>query len=152
MHTCTCVWQDIFPTGYITSGDFEWVAPPAGPIANQTYTVSLGNQSDPGKGMYINYTVGLGGLADRYFDGRSFWASSDFKPAGRWNEMHLRSPAGLAYGSMLPRAPYKDLSQLVVRSWREHRRGIQPPHPRAPHPFASTRSTSHTPEPTWERG
>jgi hypothetical protein len=35
----------------------------------------------------------------------------------RWVELHLRAPAGLDYGQALPRAPYADLSQAVLRTW-----------------------------------
>lgn len=108
--------RDIFPKGYINGGD--WIAPVPAPVWNETYTVDLGAQSDPAAGYYIKYTVGIGGNADRYDPPRSFWASRDFGPQSRWNEMHLRSPAGLDVGSNLPHAPYADISQLTVRTWR----------------------------------
>ena len=109
---------DLFPIGYITAA--KWLPPLPNPVQNRTYTVNLGKAADPGKGMYIDYTVGYGGNADRYVDGKSFWASKDFQPGSRWNEMHLRSPSGLDYGASLPRAPYDDLRQAIVHSWREH--------------------------------
>jgi hypothetical protein len=82
--------------------------------------------------MYVNYTMGYGGNARRYTmpnDGRamgnsSFWASSDFQPTDRWLEMRTRSPRGINYtsgddgSSVLPHAPYADLSQLVAHVFR----------------------------------
>ena len=89
---------DIFPKGYIGSAK-AWLPPVPGPVANYTYTVDLSKLglADPGRGVYINYTVGIGGNADRYTPPRSFWASADFGPrspeqptatCNRWNEMH----------------------------------------------------------------
>lgn len=120
---------DLFPAGYIM--DAAWLPPAPGgdtkPVADYTYTyVFPPEQTDPARGIYINYTTGYGGLAARYTPPRSFWASSDFGPQSwqptsvddRWMEMHLRSPSGLNYGASLPRAPYADLSQAVIRTWR----------------------------------
>ena len=59
-------------------------------------------------------------MARRYIPPQSFWASPNFSPQYRWKEMHLRSPSGLEFGSSLPRAPYKDLSQAVLHSFRQH--------------------------------
>ena len=108
--------RDTFPTGYILGG--SWVAPAPAPVWNETYTVDLGAMADPAAGMYIKYTTGVGGNADRYDPPRSFWASADFGPKARWHEMHLRSPQGLDTGTDLPHAPYADTSQLTVHTWR----------------------------------
>jgi hypothetical protein len=110
---------DIFPAGYITAA--TWLRPAPGPIADETVNEALpAGAEDGGAGMYINYTVGLGGLAKRYSPPQSFWASAAFSPHYRWNEMHLRSPSGLDYGGSLPRAPYARLDHAVVHTWREH--------------------------------
>ena len=51
-------------------------------------------------------------------------ASRSFKPDYRWDEMHLVSMRGLNYthgddgSSLLPHAPYADLAQVVVHTWR----------------------------------
>jgi len=127
---------DLFPAGFITAA--SWAAPAPGAVADETINVALpAGAEDAGAGMYINYTTGLGGNAARYAPPQSFWASAAFGPAGRWNEMHLRSPGGLDYGASLPRAPYADLSHAVVHSWRLHHwcaRGRAQPRERArPH-------------------
>jgi hypothetical protein len=110
---------DLFPVGYIAAA--KWAAPTPANISDSTINEALPpGAEDGGAGMYMNYTVGLGGLANRYTPPQSFWASYAFSPHGRWNEMHLRSPAGLDYGDSLPRAPYARLNHAVVHSWREH--------------------------------
>ena len=111
---------DLFPVGYITEA--TWLPPTPGEnISDVTINTALpAGVEDGGAGMYINFTTGLGGLANRYTPPQSFWASYDFSPHGRWNEMHLRSPSGLDYGSSLPRAPYKRLDHAIVHTWREH--------------------------------
>ena len=118
--------RDAFPLGWVTDAG-SWVPPDASlPVADYTQTVALpAEQQDPAAGVYVNYTMGFGGLAARYADGASFWASRDFGPQAwmptavydRWVELHLREPAGLDYGQALPRAPYADLSQAVLRTW-----------------------------------
>ena len=119
---------DIFPKGYIGAAK-GWLPPAPGPVANETYTVDLAalGLADPGRGVYINYTVGIGGNADRYTPPRAYWASSDFGPrspeqptatCNRWEEMHLRSPSGIDTGGALINAPYADTSQMVLRTWR----------------------------------
>ena len=118
---------DIFPKGYIMTA--TWLPPIPGPVWNETYTVDLRplGLADMGSGIYINYTVGIGGNAARYDPPRSFWSSRDFGPqryqptatCDRWDEMHLRSPSGLDTSSSLVNAPYMNISQLVVRTWRE---------------------------------
>jgi hypothetical protein len=120
---------DLFPVGYITSTG-TWLAPDTSvPVSNYTLTYSFPpEQADPARGIYINYTVGFGGQADRYDPPKSFWASRDFGPQSwmptsmddRWQEMHLRSPSGLDYGTALPRAPYANLTQAAIRTWREY--------------------------------
>lgn len=119
---------DIFPKGYIMNAD--WLPPVPGPVWNETLTVDLRplGLADMGSGVYINYTVGIGGNAARYANSRSFWASRDFGPQAyqptatcdRWDEMHLRSPSGLDTSTSLANAPYANISQLVVRTWREY--------------------------------
>jgi len=115
---------DLFPVGYITEG--TWLPPVPSAVNNYTYTYYLDDMKDPAAGIYINYTVGIGGNADRYSPPESFWASSDFGPQSwmatsvddRWVEMHLRSPSGLNYSGTLPKSPYKDLSNSIIHSWR----------------------------------
>ena len=111
---------DLFPVGYITAAN--WVRPTPGVnISDVTINEALpAGVEDGGAGMYINYTTGIGGLATRYTPPQSFWASYDFSPQSRWVEMHLRSPAGLDYGTSLPSAPYKRLDHAIVHSWRLH--------------------------------
>jgi len=110
---------DVFPKGYISAA--KWLPPVSGNVSDSSVLIPMPpGQEDGGGGMYINYTMGFGGNAARYDPPQSFWASPHFQPTGRWNEMHLRSPSGLDYGSSLPRAPYGNLSQGVVHSWREH--------------------------------
>ena len=122
---------DIFPKGYISSAN--WLPPLPSPVWNETYTVDLEalGLGDHGRGVYTNYTVGIGGNAARYDPPRAYWASADFGPrspeqptatCNRWDEMHLRSPSGLDVGASLPNMPasgYAALDQLVVRTWRE---------------------------------
>jgi hypothetical protein len=102
-------------------------------VWNETYTVDLEalGLGDHGRGVYTNYTVGIGGNAARYDPPRAYWASADFGPrspeqptatCNRWNEMHLRSPSGVDVGGSLQNMPaggYSSLDQLVVRTWRE---------------------------------
>ena len=82
------------------------------------------DQADPNKGIYSNFTMGFGGNALRYDPPESMWASTHFAPDYRWDEMHLVSMRGLNYtngddgSSLLPNAPYADLSQVVVHTWR----------------------------------
>jgi hypothetical protein len=122
---------DLFPEGYISASD--WLPSAPGPVSNETLTIDLAplGLQDPGKGIYINYTIGYGGAADRYSPPRAFWASRDFGPRApaqptatcdRWAEMHLRSPSGLNTGTALAgHLPYTHgTSQLVVRSWRQY--------------------------------
>lgn len=117
---------DLFPTGYITKGN--WIPSVPGAVSNETFTVDLAplGLADEGRGVYVNFTVGIGGNADRYDPPRSYWASRDFGPrspeqptatCNRWDEMHLRSPSGLDTGTDLPHLPYASSSQLMVRSW-----------------------------------
>ena len=118
---------DIFPKGYIM--DANWLPPLPGPVWNETLTIDLRplGLADMGAGVYINYTVGIGGNAARYANSRSFWASRDFGPQSyqptatcdRWEEMHLRSPSGLDTSTSLVNSPYANISQLIVRTWRE---------------------------------
>jgi hypothetical protein len=81
-------------------------------------------QADPNKGIYSNFTMGYGGNAARYDPPQSMWASTHFAPGYRWDEMHLVSMRGLNYtngddgSSLLPNAPYADLAQVVVHTWR----------------------------------
>lgn len=118
---------DLFPKGYIAAA--QWLAPLPAPVCDETLTVDLAplGLADAGRGIYVNYTVGLGGNAARYDPPRALWASRDFGPqAGqptatcdRWAEMHTRSPRALDTGAALAgRLPYADTSQLIVRSWR----------------------------------
>ena len=118
--------RDAFPVGWITSSG-AWQAPDTSvPVAEFTETVELPvAQQDPAAGVYANFTRGWGGMAARFDPPVSFWASRDFGPQAwqptatydRWIELHLRSPSGIDYGQALPRAPYKNLSQAVCRSW-----------------------------------
>ena len=119
---------DIFPKGYISAAK-AWLPPVPGPVANETYTVDLAKLglADPGRGVYINYTIGIGGNADRYTPPRAYWASADFGPrspeqptatCNRWDEMHLRSPSGIDTGDSLVNGPYANTEQMVVRTWR----------------------------------
>ena len=124
---------DIFPVGYVSKAA-AWLPPTPGPIWNETYTVDLEalGLGDRGRGVYTNYTVGIGGNAARYDPPRAYWASADFGPrspeqptatCNRWGEMHLRSPSGVDVGDALPNMPasgYASLDQLVVRTWREY--------------------------------
>ena len=118
---------DLFPVGYISEA--TWLAAPPAPVWDETLTVDLAplGLADAGRGIYVNYTVGIGGNAARYDPPRSFWASRDFGPRAaqptavddRWQEMHTRSPRALDTGAALAgRLPYADTSQLTVRSWR----------------------------------
>lgn len=120
---------DLFPKGYIGAAK-AWLPPVPGPVWNETFTVDLSTLglADGGRGVYINYTVGIGGNADRYDPPRAYWASADFGPrspeqptatCNRWQEMHLRSPSGIDAGDALVHAPYADASQMVVRTWRD---------------------------------
>lgn len=109
--------RDLFPVGYVKSG--VWVAPVPGAVADETVNVALpAAQRDGGAGIYSNYTMGVGGNAKRYDPPQSFWASAAFQPEGRWAEMHLRSPSGLVFDSLLPHAPYANASNAVVHTWR----------------------------------
>ena len=53
---------DIFPKGYISRAA-AWLPPAPGPVWNETYTVDLMalGLGDGGRGVYVNYTVGIGG-------------------------------------------------------------------------------------------
>jgi len=135
---------DIFPKGYISQAK-SWLPPLPGPVWNETYTVDLTalGLGDGGRGVYVNYTVGIGGNADRYDPPRAYWASADFGPrspeqptatCNRWNEMHLRSPSGIDVGSSLVNAPYANVDQLVVRTWREGKYAKQPNPPPPTYP------------------
>ena len=119
---------DIFPKGYISNVK-QWLPPVPGPVSNETYTVDLRplGLADMGRGIYINYTVGIGGNADRYDPPKAFWASRDFGPQryqptatmDRWDEMHLRSPSGIDTGDALVNAPYVNVDQMILRTWRQ---------------------------------
>jgi hypothetical protein len=90
-------------------------------VSNSTVTQALPAAArDGGAGIYANFTYGEGGNAARYTPPTSFWASADFQPTGRWQEMHLRSPSGLAFGQLLPHAPYAaaPANGAVLHYWR----------------------------------
>jgi hypothetical protein len=119
---------DLFPRGYVMPS--SWLPSVPGDVSNETLTVDLAplGLADAGRGVYVNYTIGYGGNADRYDPPRAYWASRDFGPrspeqptatCNRWNEMHLRSPSGLDTAGALSRLPYAATSQLTVRTWRE---------------------------------
>ena len=119
---------DLFPKGYVQSN--QWLPSVPGAVSNESLTIDLAplGLADEGRGVYVNYTIGYGGNADRYDPPRAYWASRDFGPrspeqptatCNRWDEMHLRSPSGLDTGTALTRLPYATTSQLIVRTWRE---------------------------------
>ena len=119
---------DLFPKGYVMAS--SWLPSAPGDVSNETLTVDLAplGLADAGRGVYVNYTIGYGGNADRYDPPRAYWASRDFGPrspeqptatCNRWGEMHLRSPSGLDTAGALARLPYASTSQLIVRTWRE---------------------------------
>jgi hypothetical protein len=132
--------RDMFPIGYI-SGKTNW-RPPVYPPYNvpdskpctssqqcgvsTNLTVDSAVQDD-WKGIFENYTVGVGGACEVFEPPRSPWCSGAFYTermrGGGLSDLHYRAPSGIVLnttgaGSVLPHGPYRDPSGAHVFAWR----------------------------------
>eukprot|EP00756_Hemistasia_phaeocysticola_P045314 Hpha_TRINITY_DN19072_c0_g1::TRINITY_DN19072_c0_g1_i1::g.138383::m.138383 len=115
----------LFPKGYVTNFTAWGLPKYEGTVCEQGKQCGVSQnltipQSVAWKGMYQNFTLGVGGSCSRYDPPHSPWCSGDFYPLRQFagDQLHTRTPASVQFVGNLPNAPYKRPQDTVVHAWR----------------------------------
>merc|ERR1719343_1997673 len=87
-----------------------------GPVKFFTDHVESHHRNNTPDNWFQNYMIGVGGLCSVYDPPVGYWCSNHVNGGGA---TPFRTPSGVApKPNVLPHAPYKDVSQMVINVWR----------------------------------